>query len=98
MARLRIGHAGVNSHLYRFRLKDSPLCSCGEEETIDHYFLICPDINQQRQNLCSHLLNLGVPMNIQNVLGGGNFDYEKQKKILNGTLKYLRDTNKLESI
>ena len=34
LARLRTGHAGIAQHLFRFQLTQSPLCACGEVETI----------------------------------------------------------------
>ena len=37
MARLRVGHAGVNSHLHRFGVMDTQACICGDPETIEHF-------------------------------------------------------------
>ena len=45
IARLRTGHAGVNQYLFRFHQSESPLCPCGELETIIHYLLFCPIFN-----------------------------------------------------
>ena len=40
LAKLRIGHIGLNSHLYRIKKSDSDMCSCGSIETVDHFLLI----------------------------------------------------------
>ena len=41
MAKLRIGHIGLNQHLFRFQLVDSPLCECGEVETRENLLMHC---------------------------------------------------------
>ncbi|KAF2351064.1 Ribonuclease H domain [Trinorchestia longiramus] len=38
LARLRVGHTGLRSHLYRFSIVEDPYCSCGAKESIDHIF------------------------------------------------------------
>jgi hypothetical protein len=42
LAWLHTGHAGVSTHLACFKLCDSPLCSCGSPEKIEHLLLHCP--------------------------------------------------------
>ena len=42
MARLRMGHVGINQHLYRFNMSDTDLCDCGSTETITHFLFQCP--------------------------------------------------------
>ena len=37
LAKLRIGHAGVNSHLIKINKSDTNMCNCGAIETIDHF-------------------------------------------------------------
>ena len=38
IARLRIGHVGLKSHLHRFEMSESPLCdNCTQLETIQHF-------------------------------------------------------------
>ena len=42
LARMIIGHIRTNSYLYRFNIKDSPLCSnCLCEENLEHVILTC---------------------------------------------------------
>ena len=47
--RLRLGHAGVLQHNYRFGMSDTNLChQCNEEESITHFLLDCDIYNHQR--------------------------------------------------
>ena len=41
-ARLRLGCSSLNFDLHRRSIVDSPLCSCGSVETVDHFLLHCP--------------------------------------------------------
>ena len=49
--RLRTGHCGLKKHLHRIGQADTPLCPCGEEQTVDHILQLCPIYNQLRQDL-----------------------------------------------
>lgn len=61
LSRLRLGHAGVGSYLYRFGMADTPSCvSCGVDETIEHYFLTCTRYRRERQVLVNALRVLRV--------------------------------------
>lgn len=70
MIRMRIGHGLFPIHLFRLKLKDSPLCECGEEGSINHLFFNCSlrfnQINSLIQNLI--ILNLFPPYDISNLL------------------------------
>lgn len=95
LAKLRLGHVGINKHLNRFNLRDDDKCSCGVTESIEHFLFQCPIFATARTELYHTLSKLNVEVNIRNLLGGGKFCQEKQKIILNETIKYLRTTNKL---
>ena len=61
MARLRLGHAGVNAHLHRFGMKNTESCECGDPETIEHFLLNCTEHLQHRdvlQNMLTNILGL----------------------------------------
>jgi hypothetical protein len=48
LTRLRTGHCG----LHRFKLADTPYCSCGHgKETVEHYLLECRAYAKQRKEL-----------------------------------------------
>ena len=95
MARVRVGHAGVNAHLHRFGIKDTHLCRCGESETIEHFLMHCVTHMVHRNTLKSKLLSIGVNFNFKNILGRGNFSLTNQMHIVEHVAKYLFDTNKM---
>ena len=52
LTRLRTGRCGLNHYLYRFKLTDTPRCSCGHgKETVEHYLLECQLYVAQRKEL-----------------------------------------------
>jgi len=95
MARLRIGHVGLNEHLFRFNMSTTELCVCGEIESVQHFIMECPLYEQSRADMRLKLLHLGVECNFRNVLGGGKFDYALQDKIVEIVSLYLHRTGKL---
>jgi hypothetical protein len=51
-ARFRLGTAPLNKALHRIRQVDSPCCPhCQSDETIHHYFFVCPHYNVARRRL-----------------------------------------------
>ena len=95
LARLRIGHANYKAHEYRFNMILSPNCVCGFSETIYHIMLECPNYSQERQELSANLTSIDVPVNLINLLGGGDFECPKQKAIVEHVARYLRKIGKL---
>ena len=95
MARLRVGHAGVNSHLHHFGMKDTQACICGDPETIEHFLLNCNAYAHNRTTLQNRLTSIGVNINLKNILGGGNFSLTKQMLIVDYVAEFLFDTNKI---
>ena len=98
LCRLRLGHAGLNNHLYRFNMKDTNLCDCGEEETISHYFLSCPLHDIHRNEMINSLNILNVPLVLADILGGGEHVEAVQHKIINIIAIYLSNTKKMRDI
>ena len=94
-AKLRIGHVNLKQHLFRFGLSDSPLCSCGEMETVAHIFIDCPIYDEKVIELQQQLTQIGVPLTVKNLLGGGNFPLPKQLLIINIAAEYLQNIGKL---
>ncbi|XP_023237461.1 uncharacterized protein LOC111636441 [Centruroides sculpturatus] len=60
LAKLRTGTAPLNYFLYSRGIVPSPNCLfCGEAETVDHFWLRCPEYTTSRTDLLKHLrLNL----------------------------------------
>jgi ribonuclease HI len=52
LTQLRSGHVGLNQHLSRIKLVDSPKCpNCDTRETVEHYLLGCRRYTQARHEL-----------------------------------------------
>jgi ribonuclease HI len=43
ISRMRLGHCCIASHLFKIKVLGDPHCECGEEETLDHVLLSCPN-------------------------------------------------------
>jgi len=97
LARLRVGHAGLAAHLFRFNMADVPLCECGELETVQHFLLQCPSYNEARRSLQEGLTLNGIhkPMTNKLLLGGENLRLEDQYVVQRFMHKYLLDSQKL---
>jgi ribonuclease HI len=95
MAKLRLGHVGLNQHLHRFGMTDSDLCRCGAIETITHFLIECPRYNRDRQQLLNKLRKINVQMSIKNMLGGGDYKKETQAEIVEVVASFLFNTGRL---
>ena len=100
LARLRSGHVGLAKYLHRFNMQDSPLCNCGEIETVKHFLLECPRFQHNRSNLIDDLRDIGVtvPLSLKLLLGGTTYPSPVQFKIVNAVSKYLQDTHYLHQL
>ena len=97
LGRLRTHHVGLGQHLFRFEMADSPLCSCGEIESVSHYLLSCPNHTVQRRRMAQTLCDLGVncPFDVKLLLGGRDLSAKIQREIGYAMKTYLCDTNKI---
>lgn len=60
--RLASNHYGLNHHLNRINIIDSPICSrCGAYETADHILFTCPHLIN-RNPLIQHLVHIKTPI------------------------------------
>lgn len=98
LARLRIGHVGLNKHLCRFNLSSTNLCSCGCVETVTHFLLQCPNYAVARTDLQVGLHDLNIAVTVKNMLGGGKFTSQTQCKIQHLVAQYLIATKKLGNL
>lgn len=100
MARLRVGHAGLSAYKYRFGMSDSPLCECGEMETVSHFLLTCNNYHNIRKILKDSIIQEGVkyPLSLKLLLGGSNLPQNKQIKITRHLIKYLNSTGKIKKL
>ncbi|KAF2353310.1 Ribonuclease H domain [Trinorchestia longiramus] len=98
LARLRVGHTGLRSHLYRFSIVEDLYCSCGAEESIDHIFFSCPYYASERTTMKNSLIPLNVPFCLKNLLVGGLFLEPTQKQIVKIVANYLTSIRKIKTI
>ncbi|KAF2347636.1 Ribonuclease H domain [Trinorchestia longiramus] len=98
LARLRVGHTVLRSHLYRFSIVEDSYCSCGAEESIDHIFSSCPYYAAERTTMKNSLTPLNVPFCLKNLLGGGLFLKPTQKQIVKIVANYLTSIRKIKTI
>ena len=68
------------------------------QETIYHIFLECPNYNHHRLVLQSQIKDLNVPLNMRNLLGGGEFDFKIQIEIVEIVSNYLFRIRKLYTL
>ena len=100
ITRLRLGHVGVASYLFRFGMADSPLClPCGVEDTIEHFLLVCGRYQPERQVLLTAIRALGVSAtSVRVLLGGGTYPRRVQTSIMKLTAAFLTATGRLSSL
>ena len=99
MSRLRIGHVGVNSHLHRFRMSDSPLCAhCAVVDTVEHFVLHCSLYNESRNRLKDVLASLHVPFTLSHVLGCEGLPEREEKILMFALARYLLGTGRVNTL
>ena len=96
---LRIGHAGLNDHCYRFNMCISRNCAfCHTPETIDHYIFDCVLYTMQREHMLRMLSQIGiVDPSLGTILGGEHGGKERQS-IYKIVVHYLINTGRISDI
>ena len=99
VARLRIGHVGVRSHLKRFNMSETGECDrCDEEETVEHFLMICPTYGLQREHLMRRFRNIGVQFTIKNVLCFGNETAGTLQLILEALVEFIKSSGRMHEL
>ena len=99
LTRLRIGHTGLNHHLHRIGILQSPNCDwCGEEETIQHALFRCIRHHSARQEMYQSLRRIEVTPNTRNLFGGGAYSTEINAVILRIFKIFLKKSALLKHI
>ena len=100
LARLRIGHAGLASHMYRFNMADTDMClDCNTPETIEHFFVHCKKYEAQRQLLKDGLQHLKIQeFSLKLILGGSNHNALIKQKIIKLTSQFLTASGRLKDL
>ena len=94
-AKFRLGHVGLRKHLYRFNLTNTALCSCGRDESIEHFLLQCPLYANSRTIMQTQLHSIGVPVTMKCMLGGGEYPPKIQSEIMQYVSLFLASTGRL---
>ena len=105
--RLRLGFSHLKEHNFRHNFADTlnPLCSCSvETEDTEHYFLRCQNNLSFRTTLMNDLNNINTaiaslnPNDLLRVIlyGGKSFTKETNYKILTASIKFMKDTQRIE--
>jgi hypothetical protein len=51
------GHGNIKSYLYKYKILDSPMCSCrSREQTVGHILFDCKLLEQERDKLKASVL------------------------------------------
>ena len=97
LSRLRLGHVGLNSHMHRFGMSETPLCTtCREQDTVKHFLTSCRKYVWSRRKMLRRLAEIGVRQpDCAILLGGGPFDPDIQAKIIKAVEIYLGETGML---
>jgi ribonuclease HI len=100
LARLRVGHVGLAQYLFRFGMADSPLCLCGDIESVSHYLLECPLHQQFRRQLKISLESADIEdqLTVKLLLGGSALPSRQQFIIQSALAVFLRQSQKLQQL
>jgi len=100
LARLRVGHVGLAQHKFRFRLTETPLCMCGEVETVKHFLLECENYHEIRSQMLRKIMNLNInsPLNTKLLLGGSKCEKVDQMMIIKYVGEFLVGTGRLSEL
>lgn len=95
ITRLRIGHAGVGNHMYRFNMRETPIClECGVDDTIEHFLMKCRSHNNEREELRKSLQELCIQCTLSNILGEAKCSKASVKKSMKALIKFVLTTGK----
>ena len=101
LSRLRIGHVGLASYLYRFNILNTEMCNmCNVPETVLHFIMHCRKYANIRNEMYEKLTKVGVKeITLKCILGGDNTqNYRTNKIILRITSEYITATNRMSEL
>ena len=97
IARLRTNHVGLAQYMFRFQKSLTPLCGCGEIESVSHFLISCTVHSAQRIALRRSLDedSINDELTVKLLLGGSKHLLSKQKQIMKHVGKFLYATKKV---
>ena len=100
-SQLRTGYCYLNGYLHSVGLKDSPLCTCGEPESVTHYIEDCEQYEEIREMLRSRLFyGTGISEFFCKLFLGVKVKDELQeyREIINEVFdQYISNTNRFKT-
>ena len=87
--RLRTNCSSLNLTLFQKGISQSPLCTCGEVESAEHYFLRCHAYDMAREELLRAVNPICVASTKLLLFGDKSLSYENNVLIFNAVHKYI---------
>ena len=92
--RLRTNCSSLNLTLFQKNIVDSPLCHCGDIESVHHYLLTCPLYRQARLHL-SNTINPIRTTTVKLLLNGDqNLDHQSNVTIFQAVHSFILNTKR----
>ena len=85
----------LREHLHRFRSMNYDLCTYRELESVNHFSINYVNYVQVRDLLKSKLTSINVDFYFKNILGGGDIDQKKQRRIIDFVVEFLINSGKI---
>jgi ribonuclease HI len=103
LAQLRGGYCRLNSYLHNIGRADSKHCECGQNETVEHFLLVCPRWAQQRQKYWNEDQRRGLTVArmcgayTTQELDGPMEKWQPDMEIVRNTISFVKDTGRLST-
>ena len=92
--RLRTNCSALNYDLYMKNIIDSPLCRCNNIETVKHFFLDCPNYNNQRITLMQTVSRFCAITLDTLLYGNSTLSLQANSDIFEAVQLFLKQTNR----
>ena len=96
-ARLRTNCSSLHQHLYFRNIIDSPLCSCGEIESNQHYFFDCRYYREFRDSLFQSVSEITTVSLHTLLFGDETLSLADNEKVFSAVHSYIVDTDRFRS-
>ena len=94
--RLRTNCSSLNLALFQKNIVDSPLCLCGQIESVHHFFLTCPLYNDIRTVMLDDIRPMAIPTVKLFLFGNPSLDSETNGNIFASVQRYIVSTNRFK--
>ena len=92
--RLRTDCSQLNLSLFQKNIVDSPLCHCGEVESVCHYLLTCTSYQHHRTHLINEIAPIRTPTAKLLLNGDPSLDYQDNRTIFEAVQNYIVQTKR----